>query len=320
MNESRVINSITETIGGTPLLALNRIGAGLNGKIFAKLEYFSPGHSKKDRIALSIIDAAEKDGSLAPGQTVVELTSGNTGTGLALVCKARGYPFVAVISRGNSVERSIMMKALGAEIFLVDQAPHSQPGQVSGEDMKLVEEAAHKLAAERNAFRADQFQNLNNMRAHEFGTGPEILKQTAGGITAFCDFVGSGGTFAGCATAFKNYNAAIRCFVVEPSEAAVMAGKPTTGAGHPIQGGGYSRTNLLIDKKLIDGFIQVSGEEAVQMAHRLAMEEGIFGGVSGGANVAAAIKLLQTEIPGASIATIICDSGLKYMSTGLWEA
>ncbi|MEO8206774.1 MAG: cysteine synthase family protein [Chthoniobacterales bacterium] len=320
MSESKVLNSITETIGGTPLLALNRIGSGLKGSIFAKLEYFSPGHSKKDRIALSIIDAAERDGTLSPGQTVVELTSGNTGTGLALVCKARGYPFVAVISRGNSVERSIMMKALGAEIFLVDQASGSLPGQVSGEDMKLVEEAAHKLTAERNAFRADQFLNLNNMRAHEFGTGPEILKQSGGAITAFCDFVGSGGTFAGCATAFKKQDASIRCFVVEPQEAAVMAGKSSTSTGHPIQGGGYSRTNLLIDKKLIDGYIQVSGDEAIHTARRLAAEEGIFGGVSGGANVAAAIKLLQTEAAGATIATLICDSGLKYMSTGLWEA
>ena len=172
----------------------------------AKLEYLNPGFSKKDRIARQIIEDAEAQGLLAPGQTVVELTSGNTGTGLAIVCGIKGYRFVAVMSRGNSMERARMMSALGAEVVLVDQLPGSIPGQVSGGDLALVEEAAQRITAERGAFRADQFRQPGNFRAHYLHTGPEFLRQSAGAIRVFCDFAGTGGSFAGCAAAFKEYD------------------------------------------------------------------------------------------------------------------
>ena len=172
-----LLQSAVKAIGNTPLVALNRITEDLDGHILAKLEYLNPGFSKKDRIASQIIADAEAAGDLAPGQTVVELTSGNTGTGLAIVCGIKGYPFVAVMSRGNSIERARMMSALGAEVVLVDQLPSSVPGQVSGGDLELVEEQARKIVVERQAFRANQFRLQGNYRAHYLHTGPEIIKQ-----------------------------------------------------------------------------------------------------------------------------------------------
>src|SRR5262245_50014171 len=152
-----------------------------------------------------MIEEAEAEGKLKPGQTVVELTSGNTGTGLSIVCAVKGYPFVAVMSKGNSTERARMMKAFGAEVVLVDQLPGSQPGQVSGGDLALVEEAAQRITKERNAFRADQFHLPGSSRAHFLHTVPEILRQADGKIDAFCDFVGTGSSFGGCAAAFKEH-------------------------------------------------------------------------------------------------------------------
>src|SRR5512136_2953164 len=187
--------SAIEAIGDTPVVELSRLTRGAEGRILAKLEYLNPGFSKKDRIARQIIEDAEAEGKLQPGQTVVELTSGNTGTGLAIVCGIKGYPFVAVMSKGNSMERARMMSALGAEVVLVDQLPNSKPGQVSGGDLELVEKEAQRIVAERNAFRADQFRLTGNFRAHYLHTGPEFIKQSGGVIDAFCDFVGTGGSF-----------------------------------------------------------------------------------------------------------------------------
>src|SRR5512135_2934354 len=197
-----ILPSVVEAIGDTPLVELSRLARGLDGRILAKLEYLNPGYSKKDRIALQMVEEAEADGRLKPGQTVVELTSGNTGTGLSIVCAVKGYPFVAVMSKGNSTERARMMRAFGAEVILVDQLPGSKPGQVSGGDLALVEEATQKIVQERNAFRADQFHLESSSRAHYLHTGPEILKQTGRKIDAFCDFVGTGSSFGGCAAAF----------------------------------------------------------------------------------------------------------------------
>jgi len=318
--QDRPFASAIETIGNTPMVELSRLTRGLGGRILAKLEYLNPGFSKKDRIARQIIEDAEAEGRLEPGQTVVELTSGNTGTGLAIVCGIKGYPFVAVMSRGNSSERARMMAALGAEVVLVDQLPNSQPGQVSGGDLELVERAAQRIVRERNAFRADQFQLAGNFRAHYLHTGPEFLRQSGGKIDAFCDFVGTGGSFAGCAAAFKEYDPSIRCFVVEPSAAAVLAGEPVSDPNHRIQGGGYGMAHLpLLRLEQIDGFIQVTDAEAIHLARRLAREEGVFAGFSSGANVAAALHLLGTTLPGKTIAVMLCDSGLKYLSTDLWE-
>jgi cysteine synthase A len=314
-----LLGSVLGAIGNTPLVELGRITRGLEGRILAKLEYLNPGLSKKDRIALQMIEEAESDGSLAPGQTVVELTSGNTGTGLSIVCAAKGYPFVAVMSKGNSTERARMMTAFGAEVILIDQLPGSKPGQVSGGDLELVIEAAELITMERKAFRADQFRLQGSARAHYLHTAREILRQVQGNVDVFCDFVGTGSSFGGCAAAFKEHDPKIRCYIVEPAEAAILAGKPVTNPNHRIQGGGYSMTDLpLIDKDLIDGYLQVTDQEAIEVTRRLAKEEGIFAGFSSGANVAAAMQLLRTTSRGKTIAVLVCDSGLKYLSTDLW--
>jgi cysteine synthase A len=314
-----LLDSVLGAIGKTPLVELSRITRGLDGRILAKLEYLNPGFSKKDRIALQMIEEAEAAGQLKPGQTVVELTSGNTGTGLSIVCGVKGYPFVAVMSKGNSMERARMMKALGAEVILVDQLPESKPGQVSGGDLALVEEAAQRITKERHAFRADQFHLESSWRAHYLHTAPEILEQTMGQIDAFCDYVGTGSSFGGCARAFKEHDPAIQCYIVEPAGAAVLAGRPVTDPNHRIQGGGYSMEELtLIDTGLVDGYLQVTDEEAMEVARRLAREEGIFAGFSSGANVAAAMQLLQPTLKGKTIVVLLPDSGLKYLSTDLW--
>jgi cysteine synthase A len=183
-----------------------------------------------------------------------------------------------------------------------------------------VDQAAQALVAERGAFRADQFKRRANFRAHYLHTGPELWEQSGGRIDAFCDFVGSGGTFAGCARALKERHPGIRCYVVEPEGAPVLAGKPVSQPHHLIQGGGYSLPDLpMIDRADIDGFLTVTDDEAIVCARRLAREEGIFAGFSSGANLAAALQLLNGPHPGATLAILICDSGLKYLSTELWE-
>jgi cysteine synthase len=320
MKYDEILNSVVEAMGETPLVDLARITRGLDGRILAKLDYLNPGFSKKDRIARQIIQDAEVEGTLQPSHTVVELTSGNTGTGLAIVCGTRGYPFVAVMSRGNSPERARMMAALGAEVMLVDQLPGSERGKVSGGDLELVEQTTERIVRERQAFRADQFKLRGNFRAHYLHTGPEILRQSGGRIDAFCDFVGTGGTFGGCAAAFKEANSKIQCFVVEPEGAAVLAGKPVRDPGHRIQGGGYAMRHLIfVEPSNVDGYLQVSDEAAIHAARRLAKEEGIFAGFSSGANLAAALQLVQGPLQGKTAVIIICDSGLKYLSTELWK-
>jgi cysteine synthase A len=312
--------SVVEAIGNTPLVELARITKKTDGRVLAKLEYLNPGFSKKDRIARQIIADAEASGELAAGQTVVELTSGNTGTGLAIVCGIKGYPFVAVMSRGNSIERARMMSALGAEVILVDQLPQSVTGQVSGGDLNLVEHETQRIVKERNAFRADQFRLKSNFRAHYLHTGPEILQQSGGQIDLFCDFAGTGGSFAGCTAAFKENNPAIKCIIVEPEGAAILSGEPVTYPNHRIQGGGYAMSPLpLLNSADVDGYISVSDNQAIDMSRRLAREEGIFAGFSSGANVAAAMELLKTSFIGKTAVVLVCDSGLKYLSTDLWE-
>jgi cysteine synthase A len=302
------------------MVELSRLTRGMEGRILAKLEYLTPGLSKKDRIARQMIEDAEEQGALRPGQTVVELTSGNTGTGLAIVCGVKGYPFVAVMSRGNSMERARMMAALGAEVVLVDQLPTSRPGQVSGGDLQLVEQETQRLVQERGAFRADRFQLQGNVGAHYLHTGPEIIAQTGGRLEAFCDFAGTGGSFAGCAAAFKEHDAAIQCFLVEPAGAAVLAGQAVTHPNHRIQGGGCSMPQLpLLPREHVDGYLQVRDEEPIQTARALARTEGLFAGFSSGANVAAALQLLRGPCRGKTVIVLLNDSGLKYLSTDLWK-
>ena len=319
--KSGVLASVVDAIGMTPLVSLERLvrARGLEGRLLAKLDYLNPGFSKKDRAARGLIEEAERSGTLRPGQTVVELTSGNMGTGLAIVCAIKGYPFVAVMSKGNSEERARMMSALGARVVLVDQLPGAVPGRVSGGDLELVEQQARRLTETLGAFRADQFHRDGAWLAHFHTTGPELWDQTGGAIDAFADFLGTGGTYAGVTRALKERNPAIRCYVVEPSDAAAVAGETVTRPDHPIQGGGYGVADLAFMRGVpVDGYLQVSGDEARDTARALAAEEGIFAGFSSGANAAAALRLLAGELRGKTIAIIICDSGLKYLSTDLW--
>jgi cysteine synthase A len=311
---------VLAAIGRSRLIELSRVGRGLDGRILAKLEFLNPSGSKKDRIALRMVEDAEASGALQPGQTVVELTSGNTGTGLAMVCAVKGYPFVAVMSAGNSRERSQMMRALGAEVILVEQGEGSLDGHVTGDDLALVERVAARTALERNAFRADQFRLPGNPDAHHDGTAAEIWDQSGARIDGFCDFVGSGGSFAGIARYLKGQRASIRCYVIEPVGAATLAGQPLTDPAHRIQGGGYAMPDLAqLDRTLVDGYLTVSDEQAIDGAHRLAREEGVFAGFSSGACLAAAEQLLRGPLGGGTVVILLADSGMKYLSTDLWS-
>jgi cysteine synthase A len=314
-------HSILDVIGNTPLVELHRAVArrGLEGRLLAKLETYNPGSSKKDRVALEIIREARSRGELEAGQTVVELTSGNTGTGLAIVCRALGHPFVAVISRGNSIERVRQMTAFGAEVVIVDQAPGSAPGQVSGEDLALVEVRTAEIVAERRAFRAHQFEREGSVLAHERHTGPELWEQSEGQVDVYLDLLGTAGSFTGVTRALRQRKPSVRAYAAEPAGAAILAGHPVTAPSHRLQGAGYARANLpLFDPNLATGYIQVTDDDAIAAARFLAAEEGIFAGFSSGAHLAAAWQLLAGPERGATIAFLVCDSGLKYLSTDLF--
>ncbi len=317
MSATDICPSIIDAIGHAPVVDLSRLTADIDGRILAKLEYLNPGGSKKDLIARAIIQSAEEKGLLQPGQTVLEVTSGNTGNGLAMICAVKGYPFIAVMSRGNTPERAAMMRAMGATVVLVDQGDPKMG--VTGDDIQRVEDTADRLATEHNAFRSDQFKREENAQAHYEHTGPEWLRQTGGAIDAFCDFVGTGGGFAGVARAFKEHNPDIGCYIVEPHGAAKLAGDCITCCAHVIQGGGYAKELPLINEAHVDGHLTVDDAEVTKITRRLALKEGIFAGYSSGANIAAAYQLLNGDFKGKTIAINICDSGLKYLSTDLWE-
>jgi cysteine synthase A len=322
MKMGNIRKSVLECIGNTPIVDISRLCEkyGVEGRILVKLEMMNPGASKKDRIALYMIEEAERRGLLKPGQTVVEETSGNTGNGLAVVCAVKGYPFVAAMSKGNSLERMQMMKGLGAELLLVDQLPTSPKGSVTGADLKKVEEAAIEFAEKNGAFLTNQFYNPDNSQAHEKGTAREIWEQTDGKIDYFVDFVGTGGTYAGIARGLKTYNKGIKCFVVEPEKGGVYGGHtPCENPIHVIQGGGYAVKRELVDEADVDGSVLISDDECTQTTRDLAATEAIFGGFSTGANVCAAVKLLQGEARGKTVVCLANDTGLKYLSTKLYR-
>ena len=309
-------------IGRTPLVALDRLTEGLPGRIAAKLEFYGPGASVKDRAALAVVEAAERSGELRPGGTVVELTSGNMGTGLAVICAVKGYRMIAVMSAGNSVERRRMLEALGADVELVPQAGASRPGQVSKEDLDLVERRTIELTRELGAFRPNQFHNPHAVAAHETTTGLEIWEQTAGTVGVFAAHVGAGGTFIGVARALKARSGAVRCYAAEPASAPFIAGGAAAviSTSHKIQGTGYAQVPPLWQPELVDGFLTVTDDDAIATARALATREGIFGGFSGGANVAAALQLARECPNGTLIVTLVPDTGLKYLSTDLYPA
>ena len=319
---TNILPSVAHAVGGTPLVDLSRLVKHFHveGRILAKCEHLNPGFSKKDRPALQMLIEAKESGELKPGQTVVERTSGNTGTGLAIACATLDHPFIAVISKGNSIERVRMMKVLGARVIRVDQAPGSTPGQVTGEDQKLVVAEVERLVKKLGAFRADQFNLPAILNVHHETTGPEIIKQSGGAIDAYADFIGSGGWFGGLGAYLKAEIPGFKCYAVEPEGAESLAGNTVTKPAHVIQGGGYCLEDLMAIRDMeIDGYLSVSDGRAKECARALARYEGIFAGFSSGANVAGALELLAGKYRGKTVLVVICDSGLKYLSTGLWE-
>lgn len=312
--------SVLDLIGNTPIQELQRIvrSLGLEGRLIAKLEHLNPGGSMKDRVALAIIRRAVARGDLQPGQPVIEVTSGNTGIGLALVCRAMGHPFYAVMSRGNSPERAQMMRAFGAEVVLVDQANGGVSGRVSGQDMALVREKAAALQLTLGAYFANQFENPANPDAHYQTTAPELLAQ-CGRLDAVIAFAGTGGALGGLSRYFHERAPATRVYACEPECAASMASACCIEAAHAIQGGGYGKPTLPhVDPTQIRGFLKCSDEQAIDATRLLAREEGILGGFSTGAHLHAAIELLRGPERGNTIAFLVCDSGMKYFSTELF--
>ena len=316
---SMILNSSLEAIGRTPLVALDRLAHGLPGRVLAKLEFFSPGGSLKDRVALRCIEDAERSGRLKRGQTVVELTSGNMGIGLAVVCAVKGYRLIAVMSAGNSVERRQMLQAYGAEVDLVPQVGGPRPGQVSKADLAAVEVRMHELIREHDAFWPDQFNNPSALAVHEEVTGPEIWDATEGKVTHLVTTVGTGCTAIGCARALKKRNPAVKTYVLEPATAPFIAGRPVTNPSHKLQGSGYAHIPPQWDSSVIDGFLTATDDAAVTTARLLAEKEGLLVGFSSGALVAGALELARDARPGSVIVTFCIDTGMRYLSTDLFS-
>jgi cysteine synthase A len=310
--------SILSAIGNTPMVKLNRTGCK-NVEIYVKLEYYNPSFSIKDRIAIGMIEDAERKGIIKQGDYVIAKTSGNTGTGLAIACAVKGYRFMAVMSAGNTVEKAQMLKALGAEVVIVPQQPDEEPNTVSRKDNEAVEKKTEELTEKLHAYRPNQYINPVNYLVHEYTTGNEIISQTDGNIDAFVAYVGTGGTFVGISSALKKFRSDIKCYPVEPESAQFLAGKPVITTRHKIQGGGHAIKPPYWDESLVDGYLSVSDEEAIFAARHMAATEGIFTGYSGGANVAAAMKLDETMNRGSIVVTVLPDSGLKYLSSDLYK-
>jgi len=314
------VDSVIGLIGRTPLVALDRIRAHyvIRSKIFAKIESFNPGGSVKDRAALKMIEVAEKNSELRPGRVIVELTSGNMGIGLALVCAIKGYKFTAVMSKGNSPERRRILSALGAKVVLVPQARGGKPGQVTKEDLELVEQKTQRLVKRLRAFRPGQFDNPANPEAHEKKTGEEIWCQMHGKVDYFTAMVGTGGTFVGIAKALKRHNPNVKCYAVEPASATILANGHVKSTKHKLQGTGYAFVPPQWDLGICDGYLAVTDNEAIKTARLLARKEAILGGFSSGANVFAAVRLAKEAREDQVVVTVIPDTGLKYLSTDLF--
>ena len=313
-----VKTSILSAIGNTPIVRLKSTGCE-NIEIFVKLEYYNPSFSIKDRIAIGMIENAEKNGVIKKGDTIIAKTSGNTGTGLAIACAIKGYKFIAVMSAGNSREKYQMLRAFGANVTLIPQQEGEKPNTVSRKDNEEVERKTEELRKKLGAYRPNQYINPINYLTHEYTTGREIIDQTDGNVDAFVSFVGTGGTFVGIASALKKFRKSIKCYPVEPENAQYLAGKPVITTKHKIQGGGHATKPPYWDESLVDGYLSVSDNDATEIARHLSATEGIFAGYSGGANVAAAIQLDDVLPRGSIVVTILPDTGLKYLSTDLYR-
>jgi cysteine synthase len=297
--------SIAAHVGGTPMVRLMRLAPELDVELFAKLEAFSPGGSVKDRIGVSMIEAAEHEGLITPGKTtIVEATSGNTGIALAFVCAAKGYDLVLTMPQGMSREREGLLRLYGAEVEITES--------LGGMDEAV--DAARALATRDDVFLPDQFSNPANPEIHRRTTGPEIIDALDGRIDAFVAGVGTGGTITGAGEVIKARYPDCRIVAVEPSASAVLSGgRP---GPHKIQGIGAGFIPTVLNRDLLDEVIPIDDEDAIETARRLAHREGVLAGISGGAAVAGALALARRpELRGARIVTILPDSGERYVST-----
>ncbi len=309
LSRPKIARDITETIGNTPLVRLQKIGRDLAGELIVKLESFNPLSSVKDRIGLSMIESAEKEGKLKPGMTVVEPTSGNTGIALAFVCASRGYRVILTMPDTMSVERRKLLKALGAELVLT-------PGN---EGMPGAVKKAEELVRENpDYFMPQQFKNPANPEIHRKTTALEIWEDTEGRVDIVVAGVGTGGTITGCAQVLKKLKPELKAVAVEPEESPVLSGgKP---GPHKIQGIGAGFIPEVLELELVDEIIQVSSARAGETARRLAKEEGILAGISSGAVLWAGIQVAKREEnKGKMIVAILPDTGERYLSTWLFE-
>ena len=299
---------ITQCVGGTRLVALRRLAPGV--ELYGKLEATNPGGSVKDRIGVAMIEAAERDGLIEPGRTtIVEATSGNTGIALAMVCAAKGYELVLTLPQGMSRERTALLRQYGARVELID----SMGG------MTEAVERARELARGADVFLPDQFSNPANPEVHRRTTGPEILAELGANIDALVAGVGTGGTITGVGEVLRAKNPACRIVAVEPASSPVLSGG--SPGPHRIQGIGAGFVPAVLNREILDEVIQVSDERAIELARRIAREEGILAGISCGAALAGALELAaRPEFAGKRIVAILPDSGERYISTPFFAA
>ncbi|GAA1445625.1 cysteine synthase A [Leifsonia poae] len=303
-----VYDNIAEAVGKTPLVKLNRITEGVDATVLGKLEFYNPAGSVKDRIGVAIIDAAEKSGALRPGGTIVEGTSGNTGIALAMVGAARGYKVILTMPETMSKERRVLLRAFGAEIVLTP-GPEGMRG--------AVEKAKEIVASTDNAIWAQQFANEANPAIHRATTAEEIWTDTDGGVDIFVSGVGTGGTITGVGQVLKERKPGVQVVAVEPLDSPILnGGKP---GPHKIQGIGANFVPDILDTTVYDEVVDVSFDDAIAVAKKLASQEGILAGISSGAIVWAALELAKRpENAGKTIVAVICDTGERYISTPLW--
>jgi len=306
---SRIYGDITQTVGNTPLVRLNRVTAGLGAEVVAKLESFNPLSSVKDRIGVSMIDAAEREGKIQKDTIIIEPTSGNTGISLAFVCAARGYRLVLTMPETMSVERRNLLTAFGAELVLTPGS-EGMPGAIRRAE-ELIRETP-------NSFMPQQFKNPANPRVHRETTAEEIWNDTDGQVDIVVAGVGTGGTITGVAEALKPRKPEVKAIAVEPIGSPVLSGgKP---GSHKIQGIGAGFVPDVLRLELVDEIIQVTEEDAIQTARRLAQEEGILGGISSGAAAAAALQVAARPDNAAKLIVVVLpDTGERYLSTDLFE-
>jgi cysteine synthase A len=294
---------ITELIGRTPLVRLNRLSPTGGATIYGKVEFFNPGGSVKDRICLNMIDEAERLGALKPGGTIVEPTSGNTGIGLALVAAVRGYKLILVMPESMSMERASLLSSYGAQLVLTP----------AWEGMKgAIREAESIIAQNPSYFMPDQFSNPANPAMHKKTTALEILESLDGKIDAFVAAVGTGGTITGCGEVFKDRIPNVKVIAVEPAGSPVLSGGEP--GPHKIQGIGAGFIPKVLNRAILDRVMTVTDDEAYQTAKHLSKKEGLLVGISAGANVFAAQKVAQELGPGKNVVTILCDTGERYIS------